>query len=135
MGVGIMMFLVFSIFAMGIVVFFVGIYYQMVLVSLSIDKVRANVDSLLEERCEALATLDTLREGHRDPGLMTDESLAPLIKHICDLDTEISEATLFYNESAAVYNTRLRRTPERLLVIILRYEPREMLSDNELENT
>lgn len=174
MTVGIIVLLMLSVVGVGVVVFLVGLYNQLVLVTVNVDKAWANIDVLLKQRfdeipklvavCEgymaheratlekvtlartaflssttpgqaaraenqlsqALKTLFAVSENY--PQLKANEHFLQLQQRVSYLENQIADRREFFNESVAIYNTRIRQVPEMFIAQLLRYQPREMFA-------
>ena len=67
MGLNAIIFLLVSMFMTGIIVLFVGIYYQLVLVNATLDKAWTNIDILLTQITDDSAVLIALCQQYIEP--------------------------------------------------------------------
>jgi len=72
----------------------------------------------------ALKTLFAVAENY--PQLKADENFVHLQARVSALENDIADRREFYNESVAVFNTRIKQVPDLFVANMLGYQPREM---------
>lgn len=82
----------------------------------------------------ALGSLFAVAEDY--PELRSSEQFQQLQNRISDLEGQIADRRELYNESATIYNARIRQIPDLLFALALKLEPRELFEaeDGEMEN-
>lgn len=82
----------------------------------------------------ALSSLFAVAEDY--PELRSSEQFQQLQKRISSLEGKIADRREFYNESATIYNARIRQIPDLLFALALKLEPRELFEaeEGEMEN-
>jgi LemA protein len=82
----------------------------------------------------ALGSLFAVAEDY--PELRSSEQFQQLQKRISALEGQIADRRELYNESATIYNARIRQIPDLLFALVLEMEPRELFEaeEGELEN-
>jgi len=169
-GVAMLAFLVLLI--IGLVIYLVGIYNQLIQVRVNIDKAWANIEVLEKQRYDEIPRLVKICEGYmqyeRDtlqkvteartrfmeakgpaqmaqadgmlagalkslfavaenyPQLKADQNFVHLQTRVSDLENQIADRREFYNDSVAVFNTRIKQIPDVLVAGMLGYTDREM---------
>lgn len=82
----------------------------------------------------ALGSLFAVAEDY--PELRSSEQFQQLQKQISSLEGQIADRRELYNESATIYNARIRQIPDLLFALALKMEPRELFEaeEGEMEN-
>jgi len=79
----------------------------------------------------ALGSLFAVAEDY--PELRSSEQFQQLQKQISSLEGQIADRRELYNESATIYNARIRQIPDLLFALVLEMEPRELFEAEEAE--
>ena len=72
----------------------------------------------------ALKTLFAVSENY--PELKANANFKQLQDRISYLESQIADRREFYNESVAVFNTRIQQIPDLFIARLLNYQPKEM---------
>jgi LemA protein len=72
----------------------------------------------------ALKTLFAVAENY--PQLKADQNFVHLQGRVTALENQIADRREFYNESVAIFNTRIRQFPDMIVANMLNYSEREM---------
>jgi LemA protein len=72
----------------------------------------------------ALKTLFAVAENY--PQLKADSNFAHLQSRVSGLENDLADRREFYNESVAVFNTRIRQIPDMFVANMLGYQAKEM---------
>ncbi|HTY08309.1 MAG TPA: LemA family protein [Candidatus Edwardsbacteria bacterium] len=72
----------------------------------------------------ALKTLFAVAENY--PQLKADENFVHLQDRVTALENDLADRREFYNESVAVFNTRIKQVPDMFVANMLGYQPKEM---------
>lgn len=179
MGIIILFLVILVLVVVGLILYFVGIYNQLIHIRVNIDKSWANIEVLEKQRydeipklvkvCEgymkyeretlekvtlartkfleaktpaeiakadaglagALKTLFAVAENY--PELKANENFMQLQNRVSYLESQIADRREFYNDSVAVFNTRIKQIPDVFIANILKYTPKEMFKAPELE--
>lgn len=83
------------------------------------------------EMTGALKTLFAVAENY--PQLKADANFGHLQARVSGLENDLADRREFYNESVAVFNTRIRQFPDLLVANMLGYQAREMYQVAEAE--
>src|SRR3989339_1157230 len=172
MGIALVLLIFLGMAALGIVLFFVGIYNQLVHLKVSIEKAWANIDVLLKQRYDEIPKLVQVCEGYmkyeRDtlekvtlartkyleaktpsqvaqadsglagalkslfavaenyPELKANENFMQLQGRVSYLENQIADRREFYNDSVAIFNTRIKQIPDVFIANFLKYSERDM---------
>jgi len=156
----------------GLVLYFVGIYNQLIQIRVNIDKAWANIEVLEKQRYDEIPKLVKICEGYmqyeRDtlekvtaartrfleakgpaemaradgmmagalkslfavaenyPQLKADQNFVHLQSRVSSLESQIADRREFYNDSVAVFNTRIKQIPDVVVAGMLGYTDREM---------
>jgi len=79
----------------------------------------------------ALKTLFAVSENY--PELKANENFKQLRERVSYLENQIADRREFYNDSVAVFNTRIKQFPDLFIADMLRYTPKEMYKVAEAE--
>jgi LemA protein len=79
----------------------------------------------------ALKSLFAVAENY--PQLKADQNFLHLQARVSALENEIADRREFYNESVAIFNTRIQQFPDMIVAGWMRYQPREMYQVAEAE--
>lgn len=79
----------------------------------------------------ALKTLFAVAENY--PQLKADQNFVHLQGRVTALENQIADRREFYNESVAIFNTRIRQFPDMIVANMLGYMEREMYKVAESE--
>ncbi len=179
MGIIILFLGILLLVVIGLVLYLVSIYNQLIHVRVNIDKSWANIEVLEKQRydeipklvkvCEgymkyeretlekitlartrfleaktpseiaradaglagALKTLFAVAENY--PELKANENFIQLQNRISYLENQIADRREFYNDSVAIFNTRIKQIPAVFIANILKYTPKEMFKVPEVE--
>lgn len=177
MGVALVILILLGMVSLGIIVFFIGVYNQLVHVKINVDKAWANIDVLLKQRYDEIPKLIKVCEGYMKferetlekvtlartkyldaktpgqiaqadsgltgalkslfavaenyPALKANENFMQLQGRVSYLENQIADRREFYNDSVAVFNTRIKQIPDIFVANILSYSEREMFKVQE----
>lgn len=76
------------------------------------------------ELAGALKSLFAVAENY--PELKANENFNQLQNRISYLESQIADRREFYNDSVAIFNTRIRQIPDVFIANMLKYTPKEM---------
>jgi LemA protein len=156
----------------GLVLYFVGIYNQLIQIRVNINKAWANIEVLEKQRYDEIPKLVKICEGYmqyeRDtlqkvteartrfmeakgpadmaqadgmlagalkslfavaenyPQLKADQNFVHLQSRVSGLENQIADRREFYNDSVAVFNTRIKQIPDTLVAGMMGCTDREM---------
>jgi len=79
----------------------------------------------------ALKTLFAVAENY--PQLKADSNFAHLQARVSGLENDLADRREFYNESVAVFNTRIKQIPDMFVANMLGYQPKDMYQVAEAE--
>ena len=72
----------------------------------------------------ALKTLFAVSENY--PELKANDNFKQLQSRVSYLENQIADRREFYNESVAIFNTRIKQIPDILIANMLKYTEKEM---------
>lgn len=78
---------------------------------------------------EALGHLFAVAEDY--PELQSSDQFLQLQERVSSLEERIADRREFYNESATIFNARIRQVPDVLFRLLLDLEPRELFRSSE----
>lgn len=179
MGIAILFLVLMGLVFVGVFVYFIGVYNQLVQVKVNIDKSWANIEVLEKQRYDELPKLIKVCEGYmkyeretlekitqartrfleaKSPGdmakagselagalktlfavsenypeLKANENFQQLQGRISYLESQIADRREFYNDSVAVFNTRIKQIPDIFIANMLSYTQKEMYKIAEAE--
>jgi LemA protein len=179
MGAALFVLILLTVVFLGIVMYLVGIYNQLVQVKVNVDKSWANIDVLLKQRYDEIPKLIKVCEGYmkyeretlekitqartqflnaKTPGEIAkaDSSMAGALKtlfavsenypdlkananfkqlqdRVSYLENQIADRREFYNDSVAIFNTRIKQIPDVFVAGMLNYHDLEMYKVAEAE--
>lgn len=179
MGLIIFLLLITGLAAMAAIIYFVGVYNNLVKIKVNVDKSWANIEVLLKQRydeipklvkvCEgymkyesetlqkitlartkfmeaktpsqaaradtelagALKTLFAVSENY--PDLKANKNFMQLQERVSYLESQIADRREFYNDSTAIFNTRIKQIPDVLIANMMNLIPKEMFKVPEVE--
>ena len=172
MIVGTLILIAFLVVVIAAILYFIGIYNQLVQVKVNIDKSWANIEVLEKQRFDEIPKLVKICEGYMQyeretlekviaartkyldagtpaqkaaagadmsgalktlfavaenyPQLKADENFVHLQDRVTALENDLADRREFYNESVAVFNTRIKQVPDMFVANMLGYQPKEM---------
>lgn len=172
MIVGTMILIGFLVLVIGAIMYFIGIYNQLVQVKVNIDKSWGNIEVLEKQRFDEIPKLVKICEGYMQyeretlekvtaartryldaktpgqqaaaggdmtgalktlfavaenyPQLKADQNFAHLQARVSGLENDLADRREFYNESVAVFNTRIKQIPDMFVANLLGYQPKDM---------
>jgi len=81
----------------------------------------------------ALKTLFAVSENY--PELKANENFKQLRERVSYLENQIADRREFYNDSVAIFNTRIKQIPDLFIADLLKYVPKEMYKMIEAEKS
>jgi len=179
MVLGTMILIGFLVLVIAAIMYFIGIYNQLVQVKVNIDKSWGNIEVLEKQRFDEIPKLVKICEGYmqyeretlekvisartkfldaKTPGAMAqassdmagalktlfavaenypqlkaDQNFVHLQGRVTALENQIADRREFYNESVAIFNTRIRQFPDMIVANMMGYMEREMYKVAEAE--
>jgi LemA protein len=94
-------------------------------------KTPAGMAQASSDMAGALKTLFAVAENY--PQLKADQNFVHLQGRVSALENQIADRREFYNESVAIFNTRIRQFPDMIVANMMGYMEREMYKVAEAE--
>ena len=172
MIIGTLILIAFLVLVIAAIMYFIGIYNQLVQVKVNIDKSSGNIDVLEKQRFDEIPKLVQICEGYMQyeretlervtaartryldaktpsqqaqagadmsgalkslfavaenyPQLKADQNFVHLQDRVTALENELADRREFYNNSVAIFNTRIRQIPDMFIANMLGYQPKDM---------
>ena len=179
MVLGTMILIGFLVLVIAAIMYFIGIYNQLVQVKVNIDKSWGNIEVLEKQRFDEIPKLVKICEGYMQyeketlqkvteartkfmeaktpagmaqassdmagalktlfavaenyPQLKADQNFVHLQGRVTALENQIADRREFYNESVAIFNTRIRQFPDMIVANMMGYMESEMYKVAEAE--
>jgi len=172
MGAAILFLVAVGLIVVGVVIYLIGVYNQLVHIKINIDKSWANIEVLEKQRYDEIPKLVKVCEGYmkyesetlekiiaartrflgaktpaemasadtnlsgalktlfavseKYPDLKANDNFKQLQDRVSYLENQIADRREYYNDSVAIYNTRIKQIPDVFIARFLNYQPDEM---------
>ncbi|MDI6739741.1 MAG: LemA family protein [Candidatus Edwardsbacteria bacterium] len=169
----------FLVLVIGAIMYFIGIYNQLVQIKVNIDKSWGNIEVLEKQRFDEIPKLVKICEGYMQyeretlekvvaartryleaktpgqqaqagsdmssalktlfavaenyPQLKADQNFTHLQSRVSGLENDLADRREFYNESVAIFNTRIKQIPDMFVANMLGYQAKDMYQAAEAE--